>query len=76
MTDKRVVDDYENAPLVCHVTAGKIYKECYKAVKYIYENMDKFEYPAFLLHGEGDKIVWLESVFNYILKKSVSIQFI
>ena len=56
-TDKRVVDDYENDPLVCHVTAGKIYKECYKAVKYIYENMNKFEYPVYILHGEDDKIV-------------------
>lgn len=56
-TDKRVVDEYEQDPLVCHVTVGKIYKECYKAVKYIYENMDKFEYPVLLLHGEDDKIV-------------------
>lgn len=56
-TDKSVVDDYENDPLVCHVTAGKIYKECYKAVKYIYDNMNKFEYPVYILHGEEDKIV-------------------
>lgn len=56
-TDKSVVEDYENDPLVCHVTAGKIYKECYKAVKYIYDNMNKFEYPVYILHGEEDKIV-------------------
>ena len=56
-TDKRVVDDYENDPLVCHVTSGKIYKECYNAVKYIYENMNEFEYPVLILHGEDDKIV-------------------
>ncbi|MDZ4910449.1 alpha/beta fold hydrolase, partial [Clostridium perfringens] len=55
--DKRVVDDYEKDPLVCHVTVGKIYKECYKAVKYIYENMGEFEYDVLILHGEDDKIV-------------------
>lgn len=69
-TDKRVVDDYENDPLVCHITVGKIYKECYKAVKYINENINKFEYPVYILHGEDDKIVSQED--SKILYEQVS----
>ncbi|MCC3867671.1 alpha/beta hydrolase [Terrisporobacter mayombei] len=69
-TDKRVVDDYEKDPLVCHVTVGKIYKECYKAVKYIYENMSQFEYPVYILHGEDDKIVSSED--SQILYEHIS----
>lgn len=69
-TDKSVVDDYENDPLVCHVTLGKIYKECYKAVSYIKENMNQFEYPALILHGEDDKIVSCED--SNILYENIS----
>ena len=69
-TDKKVVADYENDPLVCHVTLGKIYKECYKAVKYISENMHEFEYPVYILHGEDDKIVSSED--SQILYEHIS----
>lgn len=59
-TDKKVVDDYKNDPLVCHTIFGKIYKECYKAINYIHENRSKFEYPVLILHGTDDMIVSCE----------------
>ena len=68
-TDKRVVELYENDPLVCKETTGKIFKECYKAIKYICENMYKFEYPVYILHGKDDKIVYCED--SEILYKNI-----
>lgn len=59
-TNKDVVNDYENDPLVCNETLGKIYKECFKAISYIKDNMVRFEYPTLILHGEDDKIVSCE----------------
>lgn len=65
-TDESVVKAYEDDPLVCHCTSGKIFKECHKAVNYISDNMSKFEYPVLILHGLDDKIVLCEDskIFN------------
>lgn len=58
--DKNIVDNYNNDPLVAHKISGSMFIECNKAIKFIQENIDDFNYPVLILHGREDKIVYPE----------------
>lgn len=56
-TNREIVDNYNNDPLVAHKISGSMFIECNKAINYIKKNMHNFNYPVFILHGSDDKIV-------------------
>lgn len=59
-TNQYIVDNYNNDPLVAHKISGSMFIECNKAVQFIQENIEDFKYPALILHGGEDQIVYPE----------------
>lgn len=60
-SDKQVVEDYKNDPLVLKEATSKFYREfLIEAVSYVDENISKYNYPCLILHGSGDVIVPIE----------------
>jgi lysophospholipase len=58
--NQEIVDAYNNDPLVAQEISGSIFIECDKAVEFIKENSNDFNYPALILHGSDDQIVYPE----------------
>jgi acylglycerol lipase len=55
--DPKVVEDYENDPLVYHDgTYARTGAELVRASKQIYANMEKFKLPVLIMHGTADRI--------------------
>lgn len=56
--DKKVVEDYDNDPLVLKETNLKLLGEAFgKGPTWIKENVENYIYPCLILHGENDQIV-------------------
>lgn len=56
--DKKVVEDYDNDPLVLKETNLKLLGEAFvKGPIWIKENVKNYTYPCLILHGENDQIV-------------------
>ncbi len=56
--DQTVVEAYDNDPLVLKETNLKLLGEAFvKGPDWIKDNIDKYEYPVLILHGENDQIV-------------------
>ncbi len=54
-----VVDDYEKDPYVSEFTTLKLMKVVFidDGIPWLVDNLDQYQYPVLILHGEGDKIV-------------------
>lgn len=60
--DKDVVEDYNNDPFVLKETNIKLLGEVFiKGSGWINENIQNYEYPCLILHGEMDRLVKAES---------------
>ena len=56
--DRRVVEDYENDPLVLKETTLKLLTDVFiNGVKWLGENLQDYTYPCLILHGGDDQIV-------------------
>lgn len=76
--DKKVVDDYDNDPLVLKETNLKLLGEAFvKGPVWIKENVKNYTYPCLILHGENDQIVIKEAsrwLFENINSKDKTIR--
>lgn len=60
--DRKVVEDYDNDPLVLKETNLKLLGEAFvKGPIWIKENVKNYTYPCLILHGENDQIVIKEA---------------
>lgn len=66
-SDREVVDEYMKDPMILkHATANLLNEFQIKGVNYIKENIDQYEYPCFITHGEKDNIISKDaSIFLY-----------
>lgn len=56
--DINVVEDYDKDPLVLKDTTKRLLKTTFiDGVKWLHENIKKYNYPCLILHGEDDRIV-------------------
>jgi alpha-beta hydrolase superfamily lysophospholipase len=56
--DSRVVEDYENDPLVLKETNLKLLGEVFvKGTKWLMDSIKEYKYPCLILHGGNDQIV-------------------
>jgi alpha-beta hydrolase superfamily lysophospholipase len=56
--DRRVVEDYENDPLVLKETTLKLLTNVFiEGVQWLGENLKNYAYPCLILHGGDDQIV-------------------
>ena len=64
---KEVVDEYINDPLILKEAKLKFYSEfLIRGTDWIEKNIEKYEYPCLITHGEKDKIVPKEvSIYLY-----------
>lgn len=76
--DKKVVEDYDNDPLVLKETNLKLLGEAFvKGPTWIKENVKNYTYPCLILHGENDQIVIREAskwLFENISSKDKNIK--
>lgn len=55
---KEVVEDYKNDPLILEKATLNFYVQfLVKGVNWVLENIEKYNYPCFITHGEKDVIV-------------------
>lgn len=71
--DLDVVNNYKSDPLVLKKLTSRFYYEfIVKGIPWLYERLDEYEYPCFVIHGGDDKIVNKQSSYNFIDKISSS----
>lgn len=64
--DERVVKDYENDPLNLKDATLKFHIEfLVKGIKWVRDNVEKYEYPCYIFHGGEDKIVDKQGSENF-----------
>lgn len=69
--DLDVVNNYKSDPLVLKKLTSRFYYEfIVKGIPRLYERLDEYEYPCFVIHGGDDKIVNKQSSYNFIDKIS------
>ena len=76
--DKKVVEDYlEDSNNISHASLKLLYEFQIKGVNFIKDNIEKYDYPCFISHGEDDKIISKEAsiyLYNNISSKDKEIK--
>lgn len=77
-TDKKVVEDYDNDELILKDATLNFYAQfLLKGTKFVKNNIQNYNYPCLIIHGEKDKIVPKESsiyMYNNISSKDKEIK--